>query len=137
MGDGTFGSVIKGINEQSGQLVAIKKMKHEYKDWNECINLNEVRILSKLHHPNIVQFIELVKKNNQLYFVFEYLHKNVYQLVQERGKLPHHEVRNIVFQTLQALAYMHRKGFFHRDMKPENMLEINNTIKLADFGLAR
>ena len=44
MGDGTFGSVIKGINEQSGQLVAIKKMKHEYKDWNECINLNKKTI---------------------------------------------------------------------------------------------
>lgn len=101
------------------------------------MNLNEVRILSKLHHPNIVQLIEIIKKNNQLYFVFEYLHRNVFQLTQERGKLKHHEVRNIAFQTLQALAYMHRKGYFHRDMKPENLLEINNTIKLADMGLAR
>jgi len=57
--------------------------------------------------------------------------------LQERGKLHHFEVRNIIYQTLQALAYMHRKGYFHRDMKPENLLEINNTIKLADLGLAR
>lgn len=112
-------------------------MKQEYKDWKECISLNEVRILTKLHHPNIVQLLELIKKDNHLYFVFEYMHRNVYQLLQEKGKLPHHEVRNITFQTLQALAYMHRKGYFHRDMKPENMLEHNNTIKLADYGLAR
>lgn len=101
------------------------------------MSLNEVRILTKLHHPNIVKLLELIKKDNQLYFVFEYMHRNVYQLLQEKGKLPHHEVRNIAFQTLQALAYMHRKGYFHRDMKPENMLEHNNTIKLADYGLAR
>lgn len=137
LGDGTFGSVAKGLNEQTGQVVAIKRMKRDYKDWNECINLNEVRILTKLHHPNIVQLLELVKKDNQLYFVFEYLNRNVYQLQQEKGRLPHQEVRNVAYQTLQALAYMHRKGFFHRDMKPENLLEMNGTIKLADFGLAR
>lgn len=40
LGDGSFGSVSKGINEQTGQIVAIKRMKRDYKDWNECINLN-------------------------------------------------------------------------------------------------
>lgn len=47
------------------------------------------------------------------------------------------EIRNIVFQTLQALNYMHRHGFFHRDLKPENLLEMDGTVKIADFGLAR
>jgi male germ cell-associated kinase len=118
LGDGTFGSVAKGLNEQTGQVVAIKRMKREYKDWGECVGLNEVRILTKLHHPNVVQLLELIKKDNQLYFVFEYLNRNVYQLQQEKGRLPHQEVRNVAYQTLQALAYMHRKGYFHRDMKP-------------------
>lgn len=57
LGDGSFGSVAKGINEQTGQVVAIKRMKREYRDWNECVNLNEVRILIKLHHPNIVELL--------------------------------------------------------------------------------
>lgn len=47
------------------------------------------------------------------------------------------QIRNIIYQTLQGLAYMHRHGYFHRDMKPENLLESNNTVKIADFGLAR
>jgi protein kinase len=137
LGDGSFGSVVKGLNMETGQLVAIKKMKKEYPNWNECVGLGEVKVLTRLHHPNIVQLIELVKKGTQLHFVFEYLSRNVYQMLQEKGKLAHHEVRNIMFQTLQAVAYTHRKGYFHRDLKPENMLELNGTIKVADYGLAR
>ena len=57
LGDGSFGTVSKALNEETGQLVAIKRMKHDYKDWSECVNLNEVRILSKLHHPNVVKLI--------------------------------------------------------------------------------
>lgn len=57
LGDGSFGTVSKGINEQTGQVVAIKRMKNEYTDWNQCFNLNEVRILTKLHHPNIVKLL--------------------------------------------------------------------------------
>ena len=70
--------------------------------------------------------------------VFEYLRKNVYELTKNRKK-PFNdvEVRNIMYQTLQGLAYMHRHGYFHRDMKPENILEYNNTIKIADFGLTK
>lgn len=63
--------------------------------------------------------------------------KNIYQLMQERTHLNHFDIRNIIYQTLQALAYMHRHGFFHRDLKPENLLEINGTVKIADFGLVR
>ena len=40
LGDGSFGSVAKGLNEQTGQVVAIKRMKRDYKDWNECVGLN-------------------------------------------------------------------------------------------------
>ena len=82
LGDGAFGSVVKAINERTGQVVAIKKMKKTYKDWGECISLNEVRIICKLHHPNIVRLLELIKKDSELYFVFEYLQRNVYQVLQ-------------------------------------------------------
>jgi len=138
LGDGTFGSVVKAINKKTRSIVAIKKMKKRYRKWENIINLPELKFLMKLHHPNIVDIIEIIKHRNELNIVFEYLKKNVYQLTKDR-KRPFNdiEVRNIMFQTLQGLAYMHRHGYFHRDMKPENLLEYNNTIKIADFGLTK
>jgi serine/threonine protein kinase len=70
--------------------------------------------------------------------VFEYMEQNVYQLMKDLKKpLPEVIIRNIIYQTLQGLAYMHRHGYFHRDLKPENLLESNGIVKIADFGLAR
>lgn len=51
--------------------------------------------------------------------------------------LPEARIRNVMYQILQGLAYMHKHGFFHRDMKPENLLVNGDVVKLADFGLAR
>lgn len=50
---------------------------------------------------------------------------------------PENQIKCIIYQTLQGLAYMHKHGFFHRDMKPENMLVKGEAVKIADFGLAR
>merc|ERR1719149_334308 len=58
--------------------------------------------------------------------------------MKERQKhFPEARVRNIVYQIMQGLQYMHKMGFFHRDMKPENLLVTRDTVKIADFGLAR
>jgi len=94
--------------------------------------------LIKLSHPNIVQLYEVNLEKNVLHFVFEYLDLNVYQLMRERKKLfPEHMIRNIVFQSLQGLSYMHKQNYLHRDLKPENLLCYHNTVKIADFGLAK
>ena len=126
LGDGTFGSVIKATNNETGQIVAIKKMKKKFFKWEDCISLPEIKSLMKFNHPNIVQLYELIKSNNELHFVFEFMDKNVYQVMKDRQK-PFNEtqIRNIIYQTLQGLAYIHRNGYFHRDMKPENLLELN------------
>ena len=62
--------MVKAINEQSKQIVAIKHMKQKYPNWEESINLNEIKVLKKLHHPNIIKLHEVIKDSNQLYFVF-------------------------------------------------------------------
>ena len=61
LGDGTFGSVVKAINKKTRQVVAIKKMKKRYKKWDQILNLAELKYLMKLHHPNIVKIIEIIK----------------------------------------------------------------------------
>ncbi|XP_010278819.2 PREDICTED: cyclin-dependent kinase F-4 [Nelumbo nucifera] len=138
VGDGTFGSVWRAINKQTGEVVAIKKMKRKYYSWEECINLREVKSLRKMNHPNIVKLKEVIRENDILYFVFEYMECNLYQLMKDRGNVfSEAEVRNWCFQVFQALAYMHQRGYFHRDLKPENLLVTKDIIKIADFGLAR
>ncbi|XP_074847272.1 serine/threonine-protein kinase ICK isoform X2 [Carettochelys insculpta] len=139
LGDGTYGSVLLGRSIESGELIAIKKMKRKFYSWEECMNLREVKSLKKLNHANIVKLKEVIRENDHLYFVFEYMKENLYQLMKERNKLfPESTVRNIMYQILQGLAFIHKHGFFHRDLKPENLLCMGpELVKIADFGLAR
>ncbi|NXX23286.1 ICK kinase, partial [Podargus strigoides] len=139
LGDGTYGSVLLGRSVESGELIAIKKMKRKFYSWEECMNLRELKSLKKLNHANVVKLKEVIRENDHLYFVFEYMKENLYQLMKERNKLfPESVVRNIMYQILQGLAFIHKHGFFHRDLKPENLLCMGpELVKIADFGLAR
>ncbi|KAF1472360.1 Serine/threonine-protein kinase MAK, partial [Eudyptula minor novaehollandiae] len=139
LGDGTYGSVLMGKSNESGELVAIKRMKRKFYSWDECMNLREVKSLKKLNHANVIKLKEVIRENDHLYFVFEYMKENLYQLMKDRHKLfPESVIRNMMYQILQGLAFIHKHGFFHRDMKPENLLCIGpELVKIADFGLAR
>ncbi|XP_064486447.1 serine/threonine-protein kinase ICK-like isoform X2 [Ornithodoros turicata] len=139
LGDGTFGSVVLARAVDTGEKVAVKRMKKKYYSWDECMNLREVKSLQKLSHANLVKLKEVIREDNTLYFVFEYMKENLYQLIKDREKpFPEPVIRNILYQIFQGLAFMHKHGFFHRDIKPENLLCMGpELIKIADFGLAR
>ncbi|XP_034009051.1 serine/threonine-protein kinase MAK-like [Trematomus bernacchii] len=139
LGDGTYGSVLLGKSNDTGEMVAIKRMKRKFYSWDECLSLREVKSLKKLNHANVVKLREVIRENDHLYFVFEYMKENLYQLMKERNKLfPESLVRNMTFQILQGLSFIHKHGYFHRDMKPENLLCMGpELVKIADFGLAR
>eukprot|EP00727_Mastigamoeba_balamuthi_P012086 m51a1_g750 putative cmgc rck mak protein kinase (476) ;mRNA; f:520233-522198 len=138
LGDGTYGSVMKAVHRATNEVVAIKKMKKKYRSWEECVALREIKSLKKLSHPNVVKLKEVIRENDELFFIFEYMESNLYECMKDREKyFPETRVRNVMFQVLQGLAYMHKHGFMHRDMKPENLLVTRETTKIADFGLAR
>ncbi|XP_041670405.1 serine/threonine-protein kinase MAK isoform X3 [Cheilinus undulatus] len=140
LGDGTYGSVLMGRSNESGELVAIKRMKRKFYSWEECMNLREVKSLKKLNHANVVKLKEVIRENDHLYFVFEYMKENLYQLMKDRENkmFSENEIRNILFQVLSGLVFVHKHGFFHRDIKPENLLCMGpELVKIADFGLAR
>ena len=127
LGDGTYGNVLKAINRHSSEIVAIKQMKRKYYSWKECIRLREVRSLKKLSHKNIIKLKEVIRENNTLYFVFEYMQQNIYEMMKQRqetkGKGFNEKcVKKIMYQCLNGLSFMHKIGFFHRDIKPENIL---------------
>lgn len=112
-------------------------MKRKFYSWEECMNLREVTSLRKLNHPSIVKLKEVIRENDELYFVFEYLDCNLYQIMKDRDKLlPEAKIRNWLYQIFQGLAYMHKHGYFHRDMKPENVLVKQDTVKIAGAALS-
>ncbi|XP_053672874.1 uncharacterized protein LOC128723183 [Anopheles nili] len=139
LGDGTYGTVVLGQRKDTGEKVAIKRMKRKYYSWEEAMSLREVKSLKKLSHANVVKLKEVIRENDVLYFVFEYMQENLYQLIKDRDShFPEATIRLILQQILTGLAFMHRHGFFHRDLKPENVLCSGpETVKIADFGLAR
>ncbi|TVU44148.1 hypothetical protein EJB05_03582 [Eragrostis curvula] len=138
IGDGTCGNVFMAYNIETNEIVAVKKMKRKFYQWEECINLREVKALQKLIHPNIVKLKEVTMENHELFFIFEHMECNLYDVIRERQvAFSEGDIRSFMLQILQGLAYMHNNGYFHRDLKPENLLVSNGTVKIADFGLAR
>uniref|UniRef100_A0A2K5JWQ9 non-specific serine/threonine protein kinase n=1 Tax=Colobus angolensis palliatus TaxID=336983 RepID=A0A2K5JWQ9_COLAP len=133
LGDGTYGSVLMGKSNESGELVAIKRMKRKFYSWDECMNLREVKSLKKLNHANVIKLKEVIRENDHLYFIFEYMKENLYQLMKDRYiKLCSNLMIDFIFFSV------YHQGFFHRDMKPENLLCMGpELVKIADFGLAR
>jgi protein kinase len=140
LGTGSYGSVYKAEDKETGEFVAIKKMKKKYTNWDECKNLREVKSLNLIKHENIIKIKEMIREDDMLHLVFEYMESNLFDLMQKKAikRFSENEIKNIIWQLVKGIAHMHKYGFFHRDLKPENILVKNETnIKLADFGLAR
>lgn len=82
LGEGAYGAVVKCVNTQTQVPVAIKKMKGQYANWNECLKMNEVVALQKLNNcPFIIKINEMIhnSKENEVNIVFEYCERNLYQ----------------------------------------------------------
>ena len=104
LGNGTYGSVLLGQRVDTGEKVAIKRMKRKYYSWEEAMNLREVKSLKKLSHNNVVKLKEVIRENDTLYFVFEYMKENLYQLMKERYEsgdktFPEHMIRTMMYQV--------------------------------------
>jgi meiosis induction protein kinase IME2/SME1 len=148
------------------RLVAIKKMKKPFPNWEECMKLKELKSLLGIPaHPNIIPLYDafLMPGSKELHFVFECMEGNLYQLTKSRKGRPLAGglVASIFQQIVRGLHHIHVHGYFHRDMKPENLLitttgladypssaplampgtpaekDVLVIVKLADFGLAR
>jgi protein kinase len=137
LGNGAFGIVTKCRDKETGEIIAIKKMKQRYASFDECLQLKEVKSLRKLKHVNVVKLLQVFRENEFLFLVFELLDQSLLKTISERSSYSEPEIRSIMSQILTGLAYIHRQGFFHRDLKPDNVCWKGDVIKIADFGLAR
>ncbi|XP_078169727.1 cyclin-dependent kinase F-3-like isoform X2 [Carex rostrata] len=138
IGDGSGGNVFKAYQIHTKEIVAIKKIKRKFSSLEEVRSIRELQALSKFNHPNVVTLKEAILENQDLYFVFEHMDKNLYEVMKERNTyFSEEEIRGIMSQILSGLAYIHKNGYFHRDLKPENILVKDGIVKIADLGLAR
>lgn len=140
-GEGTFSEVLKAQSIKSGKHVAIKCMKNHFDSIDQVNNLREIQALRRLAgHPNIIKLHEVLydEPTGRLALVFELMDMNLYEAIKgRRHYLPEQKVKHYTYEMLKALDHMHRNGIFHRDVKPENLLLLDDEIKLADLGSCR
>ncbi|KAA1466402.1 Pkinase-domain-containing protein [Dentipellis sp. KUC8613] len=140
VGEGTFGKVYKARNAINGLHVALKRIRMEAeRDGFPVTAMREIKLLQSLRHDNVVQLYEMMVSNGSVYMVFEYMdHDLTGILSQTQFVFTEAHLKSLCKQMLSGLAYLHRKGVIHRDIKGSNIL-INNRgeLKLGDFGLAR
>jgi len=133
IGFGSFSTIFKGTDYNNNKNVAIKKI-------NKIIDKrhfdNEINLMKSLRHTNILNMYDIIyKSKKEVYFVLEYCSGGDLSYYIEQG--------NTSFDTkyfheiLDALEYLFKKDILHRDIKPQNILISNNSIKLSDFGFAK
>ncbi|KAL0819422.1 hypothetical protein ABMA28_007528 [Loxostege sticticalis] len=140
LGEGSYGLVYKCRNRDTGEIVAVKKfVENEDDPLIRKIALREIRMLKNLKHPNLVNLIEVFRRKRKLHLVFEYCdHTVLHELEKYPAGCPELLSKQIIWQTLQGVAYCHRHNCIHRDVKPENiLLTSEGVVKLCDFGFAR
>ncbi|XP_053467393.1 serine/threonine-protein kinase MAK isoform X6 [Ictalurus furcatus] len=133
LGDGTYGSVLMGRSNESGELVAIKRMKRKFFSWEECMNLREVKSLKKLNHANVVKLKEVIRENDQLYFIFEYMKENLYQLMKDRYRAPEVLLRSSVYSSpidMWAVGCIMAELYTLRPLFPGNS-EVDELFKIC------
>ncbi|KAG1676977.1 hypothetical protein FOA52_014854 [Chlamydomonas sp. UWO 241] len=138
LGTGTFGEVFMATNKETGQVVAIKKIRvTELKEGINVTALREIKLLKELGgHPHVVEMIEaLVQKKN----VFEFMVSDLEAIIKDRSVvLSLADVKAYMQMILRGLEACHKRWVVHRDVKPNNFLvSPDGSLKLGDFGLSR
>eukprot|EP01061_Rhynchopus_euleeides_P047930 TRINITY_DN992_c0_g1_i1.p1 TRINITY_DN992_c0_g1~~TRINITY_DN992_c0_g1_i1.p1 ORF type:complete len:313 (+),score=131.37 TRINITY_DN992_c0_g1_i1:256-1194(+) len=141
IGEGTYGTVYKAKDKQTGELVALKCIRLDNEEEGvTCTAIREVSLLKELKHPNIVKLHTVDLNEKKLTLVFEYLDMDLRNyLDNNKGHVTLDQVRSFMKQLLLSIQYCHHRNVLHRDLKPQNLLIRQGTgeLKLADFGLGK
>ena len=147
LGCGGFAKVYQGIHIPTGEKVAIKIM-DKSQLMEDPLNFqrveNEISILKKVHHKNIIKLYELMESPQKIYLVMEFCEGGeLFDYIVNHKKLSEKQACKFFQEIINSLEYLHSQSIVHRDIKPENMLLYNINeknkieIKLIDFGISR
>ncbi|XP_058753076.1 CBL-interacting serine/threonine-protein kinase 14-like [Vicia villosa] len=140
LGVGASAKVHHATNVETGKSVAVKVMnKKKLVNGGFSPNIErEISILSRLHHPNIVNLFEVLASKTKIYFIIELASAGeLFEEVAKRDKLTEEHARKYFRQLISAVKHCHSHGVYHRDLKLDNLLlDENDNLKVTDFGLS-
>ncbi|KAL9708832.1 Cyclin-dependent kinase catalytic subunit [Leucoagaricus gongylophorus] len=139
VGEGTYGVVYKARDVTNNQIVALKKIRLEAEDEGvPSTAIREISLLKELNDDNVVRLLDIVHAEQKLYLVFEFLDVDLKRYIEITRPVKPYVVKKFCYQLNKGLVYCHAHRILHRDLKPQNLLiDKDDNLKLADFGLAR
>jgi serine/threonine-protein kinase len=139
IGAGGMGEVYKARDTRLDRVVAIKILPERLASdpqFRERFD-REARAISRLAHPHICTLYDVGESVGTAFLVMEYLEGETLEQRLKKGALPLDQALEIAIQIADALSVAHRQGIVHRDLKPGNVMLVNGSAKLLDFGLAK
>ncbi|KAA6371688.1 MAG: putative cyclin-dependent kinase, partial [Streblomastix strix] len=142
LGSGTFGTVHRVFDIETKSYAAIKEIKPTHGADILHTTMQEVVLLQEIQHNNVVSLLDIICSPLEytIMIVLESLDLDLFNIIHRTdfSNVTREFTRSVMYQCLQALAYLHRNWVLHRDLKPGNiLLSTNGLAKLADFGFAR
>ena len=139
IGHGSFSTVYLGIHNKKGIKVAIKKINLNKIKNMRANFINEINMIKKLNHPNIITTYDVINNNDTfLYIVLEYCPNGTLHDFLQNRPLKEKHAKNFFTQIADAIKYLLDNNIIHRDLKPQNiLLDKDNKIKLTDFDFAK
>lgn len=137
IGEGTFGKVYVANKNITDEKVAIKKIKID-KGGLSIITIRELKVLKRLKNEHIVNLLDTYIHDMDFYMILEYLPFDLSALFLSKYKFSDIQIKNLTYQLLKGLSYIHERGIIHRDVKSSNiLLTRDGLLKIADFGLSK
>jgi serine/threonine protein kinase len=136
IGKGSYSKVYSGYHKLTKLNIALKKI--EFTKLHSCIKdkvISEINILQNMNHPNIIKLYEYKFDGDYLVLITEYCKdKDLEHWLNKNNSID--DITYVIKQTVCGIEYMHTNNILHRDIKSQNILLHNNTIKICDFGFS-
>ena len=141
IGKGAFGKVTLGMHKLTGKSVAIKTIEKQYMkdDFSRRKVFQEVYLLKKIKHSNVIRLLEVFESSKHLLMVMEYAGGgDLLKLIKKRGGLKEQDSKFIFKQIVYGLSHIHCRSVIHRDIKLDNiLLDCEKGVKICDFGVSK
>ncbi|KAM9328137.1 calcium/calmodulin-dependent protein kinase type 1D isoform 1-T1 [Pholidichthys leucotaenia] len=142
LGTGAFSEVVLAQEKLTGRMFAVKCIPKKALKGKESSIENEIAVLRRIKHENIVALEDIYESPDHLYLIMQLVSGGeLFDRIVEKGFYTEKDASTLIRQVLDAVNYLHKMGIVHRDLKPENLLYFNaqdeSKIMISDFGLSK